>query len=304
MNSSNNKTLIVIGGPTGVGKSDLALKLAVHLNTEIINADSRQIYKELNIGVNKPEEKEMLQVPHHLIGHVSIHEEYNAGQYEQEALKVLAAIFEKKNTAILVGGTGLYIRTIIEGLDYFPDINPGIKKEVHDLFIESGIGALQLKVAALDPDYYATMDQHNPRRLSRALEVIIQTGVTFTQQRTLKVKARPFKILKFFIEEDRVSLYRKLNARVDQMILMGLEQEALDLYPHKYLKSLQTVGYSEWFDHFDQKITRQQAIDKIKQHTRNYAKRQWTWWKPLGWPTIKSGQSTHLLQQVHEELIQ
>ncbi len=304
MNSSQNKTLIIIGGPTGVGKSALAIDLALHLNTEIINADSRQIFKELNIGVNKPSNEELRKITHHLIGHVSIHEEYNAGKYETQALQTLDDIFRKKNSAIMVGGTGLYIRALIEGLDEFPDIHPSIKNEVEDIYKATGLKGLLSKVSALDPIYYSTVDQKNPRRLSRALEVILQTGTTFSALKSSQVKQRPFGIVKLFIDEDRDRLYKKIEERVDIMVKSGLEQEALLLYPLKHLKSLQTVGYTEWFEHFDGATSKTETILKIKQHTRNYAKRQWTWWKPLGWPTYRINQWSNLLQYVDSNLSQ
>jgi tRNA dimethylallyltransferase len=304
MNSSQNKTLIVIGGPTGVGKSTMAIKLAQHLKTEVINSDSRQIYAELNIGVNKPTPDDLLKVPHHLIGHVSIHDEYNAGTYESDALKAIDQVFLNHQTAILVGGTGLYIRAVTEGLDDFPDIDSSIKKTVAEIYALEGLSGLQQKVGDLDPDYYDAMDKDNPRRLLRALEVILQSGNTYSEQRSKKIKSRPFKIIRVFMDEDRTFLYQQIVIRVEQMITSGLEQEALKLYPYKHLKSLQTVGYSEWFDYFDGKCTKSEAIQKIMQHTRNYAKRQWTWWKPLGWPTFRGSQTADLIRYVDNQLIQ
>lgn len=300
MNSSEIKTLIVIGGPTGVGKSTLAIDLALHFNTEIINADSRQIFKEMNIGVNKPSQAELFRVQHHLIGHVSIHEDYNASRYEQEALQTIDNLHHQNNTAILVGGTGLYIRAVLEGLDDFPDIDPGVKNTVAELYATEGLIGLQQKVVALDPVHYSTMDIENPRRLMRALEVMLQSGSTYSDLRSKKIKARPFKSISVFIDEDRTKLYHKIDVRVDQMIADGLEHEAKELYKFRNLKSLQTVGYTEWFDHFAGEISKQQAIDKIKQHTRNYAKRQWTWWKPLAWPGFRSDEVGRLKEYINQ----
>ncbi|MEP7323394.1 MAG: tRNA (adenosine(37)-N6)-dimethylallyltransferase MiaA [Saprospiraceae bacterium] len=287
MKSSHPKTIIAIGGPTGVGKTDLAIELAKHLKCEIINADSRQVYRELHIGVNKPNQDQMSSIPHHLIGHISIHDKYNAGMFESDALIVIEELFKTNDFIILTGGTGLYLKAVLQGLDEFPGISEEIKLKVDELYQTKGLAGLQHQVRQIDPAYFKSADQKNPRRLSRALEIFYSTGKPYSQLRNNQLKKRPFNYLPVFITDERQEVYEKIDLRVDHMIREGLKNEVETLLPFRHLKSLETVGYREWWDHFDGLIDESQVIEKIKQHTRNYAKRQWTWWKPLLWPSFK-----------------
>lgn len=289
------KYLIVIAGPTAAGKSKLAVDLALHYRCEILSADSRQVYRELNIGVDKPTPRQMAAVPHHLIGQVSIHETYNAGIYEKEALRILEELYTRMDLAILVGGTGLYINAVLEGFDVFPEISPGISLRLKKMLEEKGPEALQEELKQKDPEYYARVDIHNTHRLIRALEVIESAGLPYSQLRQKRKKTRPFIPVPILLTAERSRIYQRINQRVDEMVKLGLKDEALSLYPFRHLNSLQTVGYQEWFDHFEGKLTEAEAIDKIKQHTRNYAKRQWTWFRRTGWPEFRAEESAKII---------
>ena len=302
MKSSVSKQLIVIGGPTAVGKSAIALRLAQHFHCEIVNADSRQVYRELQIGVNKPSKEDLELVPHHLIGHISIHDDYSVGRFEQDTLDILDQLFHKNDLAILVGGTGLYINAVLHGLDTFPAIPPDIKISVQDLMINQGLPGLQSFIQINDPEYFASMDQNNTRRLSRAMEVILTTGKKFSDLRQASIKPRQFEVLKYFVDDDRTQVYQRIDQRVDLMIKQGLKEEASSLFPFKHLKSLETVGYREWWHHFEGQCDQPTVIAKIKQHTRNYAKRQWTWWKPLQWPVINTNDLDQLIVEIERKL--
>ena len=302
MESSKSKSLIVIGGPTGVGKTNVAIALAQYLNCEIINADSRQVYQELSIGVNKPSQDQLNQAKHHLIGHVSIHDTYNAGRFELDALNIIDDLYSTNEKAILVGGTGLYIRAVLEGLDEFPTISQEIKSKVEDIYIRTGLEGLQKKVEVYDPEYFNKVDQKNSRRLSRALEVYYATGIPYSQSINKQIKERSFKSIPLFINDTRITVYNKIDQRVDDMILQGLQSEVEKLLPNRNLKSLETVGYKEWWDYFDGTVNQAHVIDKIKQHTRNYAKRQWTWWKPLQWPSFHPDQLQEMIEYINDSI--
>ncbi len=267
--------LIVIAGPTAVGKTRVAIELAKYFQTDIISADSRQVYREMRIGTAVPSKEELMEVKHHCIQHVSIHDEYNVGEYEKEVMGILSNIFMQKNVAILCGGTGLYIDAICNGLDEFPPIDARIKEEVA-LICASKDKAWSL-LQSLDPDYFNQVDRENMRRVSRALEVCLQTNKPFSSYLTKQKKERNFNVLKIYLQEERTKLYKQIDQRVDAMIQGGLMEECRTLFPFMHLKSLQTVGYSELFDHFNGLTSLEFAIDKIKQHSRNYAKRQMTW---------------------------
>ena len=302
MKSSLHKTLIAIGGPTGVGKTATAIALAQHYGCQIINADSRQVYHELNIGVNKPGKDQLTQVPHHLIGHVSIEQPYSAGMYERDAMGVIRTLFQKNNKLILVGGTGLYMKAVLQGLDEFPGISDEIKSTVDAFYQTEGLQGLQKQVASVDPEYYKTADQKNPRRLSRALEVYYSTGKPYSEQRNNQIKARDFNPITIFINDERQKVYNQIDHRVDEMIQQGLEQEVRSLIPFRHLKSLETVGYREWWDFFDGAIKKEIVIEKIKQHTRNYAKRQWTWWKPLKWSSFAPNDIHKIIEYIDQAI--
>lgn len=273
------KTLIVIGGATATGKTALAIQLAQALETEILSADSRQFYREMSIGTAKPTASELAAVKHHFINSLSVTDEYSVGDYESDALRVLAEIFEHQDCAILVGGSGLYLRAICNGLDEFPEISAETKAVVQQGEEAGGLDWLQNQVKLLDPQYFAQVDQQNPARLRRALEVCFQAELPYSAFLQHEKKARPFRCDYRLLELPRVELYARIDARVDAMIGEGLEEEARALLPHRHRSALRTVGYEEFFDCFDGKIDRETAIEKIKQHSRNYAKRQATWFK-------------------------
>ncbi|MEN9522658.1 MAG: hypothetical protein RL065_1035 [Bacteroidota bacterium] len=270
--------LIVIAGPTASGKTAAAINLANHYNTEIISADSRQLYNEMTIGTAKPTSDELSEAPHHFINHISIHQKYDVGIYRNEVLAKLQKLFEKNAEVIMCGGTGLYIRAICEGIDDFPEIEKSTKEFVRTNFDQNGIEWLQNQLKELDNEYFNIVDVKNPYRLIRALEVCIQTQQPYsTFKNQNKKQEQFFDSIKIGLQMPREILYDRINKRVDLMINNGLEQEARNLYPYKHLQALQTVGYAEWFDYFDGKQTKEKAIDLIKQNSRHYAKRQVTW---------------------------
>ena len=277
INLTHKNTLIVIAGPTGIGKTALAIDVAKHFNTEIVSADSRQFYKELKIGAAFPNHKELSVVKHHFIGNLSITDEYNVSKYEQDALQTLETIFTTHNTAVLVGGSGLYLDAVCKGIDDLPDPDPELRESIKNLFNENGITALQSKLKLLDPEYYNQVDRDNPKRLMRAIEVCITTGKTYTSLRLSNPKPRNFNIIKIGLFTDREVMYWRINQRTDKMIKDGLIEEAYSLLPYRNYNSLNTVGYKELFNYFDKTITLEEAIDKIKINTRRYAKRQLTW---------------------------
>ena len=274
-----NKNLIYIAGPTGVGKTDLSLEIAKKFNTDIVSCDSKQFYKELKIGTSPPSNSQLKEVKHHFIHNKSIHDLYNVGKYEKEAITVINDLFKEKDNLILVGGSGLYADSIMFGIDDFPDVPLDIRNNIIADFKSGGIEIIQNKLKKLDPEYYEEVDLSNFNRIIRALEVIELTGKKFSSQRTKKEKQRVFKSHVLIIESDREKLYKRINNRVDIMIKEGLEEEAFKLKNFKELNTLNTVGYKEFFSYFDDKLTYTQAVEKIKQNTRNYAKRQITWLK-------------------------
>lgn len=273
------KTLILIGGPTAGGKTALALQLARHLHTEILSADSRQCYRELTIGVAKPTPQELQCVPHHFINSHSIHEECSAGQYEHFALKTLQALFQQHDTVVCVGGTGLYINALCEGIDEMPAVDKAIQQNLEKEFAEKGLPWLQQTLQQADPLAYAQVDTQNPMRLLRALSFVQSSGRSITEFRQKKVKQRDFRILPFVLAPDRDLLYERINRRVDDMMREGLLEEVRGLLPFEHLKSLQTVGYTELFTYLKGACTLERAVELIKQHTRHYAKRQLTWFR-------------------------
>ena len=277
------KKLIVIGGATATGKTALAIQLARHFETQILSADSRQFYREMSIGTAKPGADELAAAPHHFIDFLSVTEDYSVGDFERDALKLLETIFQKKDFAILVGGSGLYLRAVCEGLDQFPDIRPETKLKVEEGERSGGLPWLQQELARLDALQFAKIDQQNPARLRRALEVCLETGRPYSSFLNQGSKnPRPFQPIYLLLNLPRPALYARIDARVDQMVSAGLEQEARDLLAYRHRPPLKTVGYEEFFEFFDGNTTRAAAIDKIKQHSRNYAKRQVTWFSKHG----------------------
>jgi len=272
-------TLIVIEGPTGVGKSAISLQLAQFYSTDIISADSRQIFRELSIGTAVPPKEDLKSVCHHFIQTRSIHQYYNVSEYETEAIDLINQLFKSKNPLILTGGSMLYIDTICKGIDDIPTVTPEIRNQIIDWYHQNGLEALQQKLLTLDPEYYSIVDRNNPKRLLHAVEVCQMSGKTFTSFRKNTIVERPFRILKIGINQDREILYSRINQRVDQMMDAGLLEEARSVYPYKTLNSLNTVGYNELFSYFDGNCSLDEAIDLIKCSTRKYARKQLTWFR-------------------------
>lgn len=274
-----SKTCIIIAGPTAVGKTAYAIELAKHFNTSIISADSRQCFKELNIGVAKPSVEELQAVPHHFINSHSVHENVNAVLFEQYALQKINEIFAANDVAVMVGGTGLYIKAFCEGMDEMPAVDEALRQQIIAGYEEHGIEWLQQQVKEKDPVYFAKGEIKNPQRLMRALEVKLSTGKSITGYQRQQKKERAFNIVKIGLELPRETLYQHINRRVDIMVEQGLMEEVKALLPLKNLNALQTVGYRELFDYFEGAVTMEKAIELVKQNSRNYAKRQLTWFK-------------------------
>ena len=275
------KHLITIIGPTAIGKTSLAIKVANYFKTEIVSADSRQFYKEMNIGTAKPSNSELKSIKHHLINNKSINDDYNISDYEKDALKSIKSIFNKNDIAILVGGSGLYINTVLYGLDEMPEISNHTRNSLYlDLELK-GIKKMQEQLKLLDPASYNTIDINNPRRLIRALEVSISTGKSYSSFLKKKKKKRNFNIIVLGINQDRSDLYNKINSRVDNMVKNGLINEAKGLYNLKSLNALNTIGYSEVFNYIENNSSIDECVDEIKKNTRRYAKRQLTWFKSI-----------------------
>lgn len=275
-------TCIIVTGPTAVGKTAVAIRLAQHFHTDIISADSRQCYRELNIGVAKPGSEELSAVHHWFINSHSIHDNVSAADYEQYALNAVDQVFQNNHIAILVGGTGLYIRAFMEGMDPIPAIDPMIRQQVIRLYEEKGLDHLRDTLIKMDPQFVEKGDINNPQRLMRALEVKWSTGQSIRHFQEGQKATRPFNMITIGLELPRDLLYKQIDNRVDQMMAAGLLEEATQFYEYRHSNALQTVGYSELYEYMDGKCTLQQAVDKIKQHTRNYAKRQITWFKKSG----------------------
>jgi len=273
------ETLIIVAGPTAVGKTDLAVHLAKHFGTEIISADSRQCYREMNIGTAKPDPEILSSVKHYFINSHSISEPLNAADYEQLALQYCREIFAKKKVAIVCGGTGLYIKALCEGMDEIPKTDPETARQLNAEFKQKGLPWLQEALSKADPEFYATAEQQNPQRLLRALTVKRSTGKSIKEFYTGTKKTRPFQMIKIGLELPRAELYQRINDRVEKMMEEGLLAEVKSLIPYRELKNLNTVGYAELFDFLDGKIALAEAVKLIQQHSRNYAKRQLTWFK-------------------------
>ena len=276
-----DNTVIIIEGPTAVGKTAAAIRLAQSLHTRIISADSRQCFKELNIGVARPSQEELAAVPHYFIASHSIRDEVTAALFEEWALGWTREIFSSNpdpvSTAVMVGGTGLYIRAFSQGLDAIPSIDPLIRQQIHEQYQEGGIGWLQDQVSQKDPQFYLSGETQNPQRLMRALEVRLSTGQSILSFRTREKKHRPFRIKKIGLRLPKEVLHQRIHDRVDQMMARGLLAEVEGLLPFRENNALQTVGYRELFQYIDGTLTLDQAVEEIKKNTRHYAKRQMTW---------------------------
>ncbi len=297
MKNLRSKYLIVIGGATATGKTALAIRLAQHFGTEIISADSRQFYREMCIGTAKPTAAELQAAPHHFIDSLSVTRDFNVGDFEREALAALDRIFLEHDVAILVGGSGLFLQAVCEGLDYFPEVSAHIKKLVTEKMESLGLDWLQTELQRLDPVYYASVDRQNPARLRRALEVCYTSGQTFSSFLGQGKNKRSFIPVYLLLDLPRNELYARIEERVDRMLAEGLEAEARSLLPYRHLSALRTVGYEEFFEYFDGKLIYPEAVDKIKQHSRNYAKRQATWFRKHGaWTAFRPEQWEEMME--------
>jgi len=276
---ANNKTLIVIAGPTAIGKTALAITLAQYFKTEIISADSRQFFKEMSIGTAKPNAAELAAAKHHFIDSHSINTFFSTGDFEKQALGVLDEIFNRNDLAIMAGGSGLYLDAITRGLDELPDTDMEIRNQLNKLFETEGLEPIKAQLEAVDPEYYAKVDQANTQRLIRGLEFFLSTGKKVSSFLTNSKKQRPFNIIKIGLNIERSLLYQRINHRVDVMLQEGLLEEVKSLEDYRELNALKTVGYAELFDYLDGTITYEVAVEKIKQNTRRFAKRQLTWFR-------------------------
>ncbi|MBL7780531.1 MAG: tRNA (adenosine(37)-N6)-dimethylallyltransferase MiaA [Saprospiraceae bacterium] len=290
MKKEGTKYLLVIGGATATGKTALAIRLAQHFGTEILSADSRQFYREMSIGTAKPTPAELAQAPHHFIDSLSVTQDFSVGDFERAALNTLQGIYQEKDVAILVGGSGLFLQAVCDGLDDFPEVTTSIKGQVSDAFQQNGLEWLQQEIQRIDPAYFAVVDRQNPARLRRALEVYYASGMPYSTFLGKGKQQRPFTPVYILLDVPRPELYARIEARVDDMLAAGLEEEARRILPFRSATALRTVGYEEFFEYFDGNCSYEEAVDKIKQHSRNYAKRQATWFKKHGaWQAFHPG---------------
>ena len=271
------KNLIVIVGPTGIGKTDLSIDIAKEYNTEIISSDSRQVYRELKIGTAVPTDQQLSEVKHHFVGNVSIYDYYNASMFEFEVIDKLKQLHDSYNEVIMTGGSGMYINAVCNGIDELPTVDQDLRNELKERFEKEGIESLRMQLKMLDPVSYERVDLKNPKRMLKVLEVSLQTGKPYSSFLSKPKKQRDFNIIKIGLERDRVELYNRINLRVDQMVEEGLVEEARRFFPDRNLNSLNTVGYKELFDYFDGIIDLDKAIELIKRDSRHYAKKQISW---------------------------
>lgn len=270
-------TIIAVTGPTASGKTALAIEKALSTDAEIVSFDSRQFYSMMDIGTAKPSEQELAAVPHHFIGHLPMERGYSVGEYEHDALECIAGIRSRGRNVVMVGGSGLYLRAVEQGMDEFPEVPSGVREQVAHLMDEKGMAGMQDMLEKLDPEYYARVDRLNPRRLARALEVCLASGKPYSSFLGNGRKERPFRTERINITVPRDELYRRIERRVDDMMSRGLLAEVESLLPYRECNSMRSVGYQEFLPYFDGQISLEQAVEKVKQNTRNYAKRQITW---------------------------
>ncbi len=274
-----NPLLVIVSGPTGIGKTATGIELAQHFQSEIISSDSRQFFRELSIGTAVPSSEELTQIPHHFIHNLSVTDSYNASDFENDVLKLTSQLFKKHNILFLVGGSGLYIDAVCKGIDDLPTISQEVRNKQQHLFESKGIDYLRDRLKEIDPEYYNKVDIHNHKRMLKGIEVYEMTGKPYSSFLSNKNKKRPFKTIKIVLDMNREDLYTRINVRVDKMIEAGLLNEAKAMLPYRNLTPLKTVGYKELFEYFDNKITLAQAIELIKNHSRAYARRQLTWFR-------------------------
>ncbi len=271
--------LICVVGPTAIGKTSLSIAIAKAFSTEIVSADSRQFFKEMNIGTAVPFPEELIAVPHHFIQNLSIHQDYSVGDFEKDALQLLNQLFQKHKCVVMVGGSGLYVDAVVKGLDTFPEVSPSIRQKLNSELKEKGLAFLQNELKDIDPMHYEKVDIQNPHRVIRALEIYRASGKPYSSFLNQSQPKRPFRTLYIGLQAERETVYERINNRVDQMVDLGLISEAKDLFPYRHLNALQTVGYRELFRHFKGELSMEEAISEIKKNTRRFAKRQGTWFQ-------------------------
>lgn len=277
--SNENKTLIVVTGPTGSGKTDLAIKLALHYGCHILSADSRQLYREIPIGTAAPTAEQLALVPHHFVGTLALDDYYSAAQYEEDVMRLLPTLWEENDYVVMCGGSMMYVDAVTNGIDELPTITPAIREKAMAIYRDGGIEQLRNTLLELDPVYYGQVDLNNHKRLVHAIEITMQAGVPYSSLRTGKTKQRPFRIVKLALDYEREVLFDRINKRVEAMMAAGLEQEARSVYHLRHLNSLNTVGYKELFAYFDGEMDYDTAVARIGKNTRVYAKKQLTWYK-------------------------
>lgn len=303
MKQAKEKYIIIIAGPTAVGKTQLSLELAKKYHADIFSADSRQVYREMSIGTAKPSTEELSAIKHHFINNRSVHEGYSVGDYHSEITHAFEVYFKTHDVAILTGGTGMYIHALREGLNSYPSVREDIIVDLEQTYQVHGIGILQKELEQTDPEYFTKVDIHNPARLIRALSVIHETGETFTSFQQQEKYGLPYKMIPILLKRDREELYERINIRVNQMMKMGLLEEAKSLYEYRELKSLQTVGYSELMRFLSGEIDIVAAVELIQRHTRRYAKRQITWFRKYGdWFDFHPDNQDKIVEFIHSQI--
>jgi tRNA dimethylallyltransferase len=294
-------SLIVLLGPTGVGKTDVSIDIARHFGTAIISCDSRQFYREMTIGTAVPSEEQLSAIKHHFIQFLSVKDYYSSSLFERDVLQILPALFSKNNIVLMTGGSGMYINAVCYGIDDIPDADPEIRQKYTRKYLEEGIESLRVDLRLLDPEHYRVADLRNPKRLIRALEICGTTGRPYSSFLKNEKRERSFNVIRIGLQRPREELYQRINERVDRMINLGLEDEARALYGYKNLNALNTVGYKEFFDFFEEKISGEKAIELIKRNSRRYAKRQMTWWakeRDITW--FEPGQVKEIIEYIEK----